>query len=45
MVEGGNESGKPARDNRQVYSGFVGTTKWVVLLAAIILILMAIFLV
>lgn len=45
MVEGNDETGKPGRDNRQVYAGFVGTTKWVVLLAVIILILMAVFLV
>lgn len=34
-----------ARDNRNVYSGFLGLTKWAVILIALVLIAMAIFLV
>lgn len=34
-----------SRDNQRVYSGFVGVAKWGTLLIAIVLILMAIFLV
>ena len=33
-----------ATDNRAVYSGFLGLTKWAIILIAIVLILMAIFL-
>lgn len=36
---------KAAQDNRAVYSGFVGLAKWGTILIAIVLILMAIFLV
>lgn len=32
------------KDNRRVYLGFLGVAKWVILVIAIILILMAIFL-
>jgi hypothetical protein len=36
---------KAARDNREVYSGFLGLTKWAIILIALVLIGMAIFLV
>jgi hypothetical protein len=36
---------KVPRDNMQVYSGFLGLTKWGIILIATVLILMAIFLV
>lgn len=36
---------KAARENRSVYSGFLGMTKWAIVLIAIVLIGMAIFLV
>jgi hypothetical protein len=39
------ELDKVAADNRQVYSGFLGITKWAIVLIALTLILMAIFLV
>jgi hypothetical protein len=32
-------------ENREVYSGFLGITKWAIILIALVLILMAIFLV
>jgi hypothetical protein len=34
-----------ARDNRTVYSGFLGLTKWAVILIVLVLIAMAVFLV
>ncbi len=36
---------KASRDNLGVYSGFLTVTKWAILLVALVLILMAIFLV
>ncbi|TPE58739.1 aa3-type cytochrome c oxidase subunit IV [Sandaracinobacter neustonicus] len=41
-IENGWEAA--AADNRTVYSGFLGLTKWAIILIAIVLILMAIFL-
>lgn len=40
-----SELDKAARDNRQTYSGFLGVTKWAVILIALVLIAMALFLV
>lgn len=34
-----------ARDNRAVYSGFLGLTKWAIILIVLVLIAMAVFLV
>jgi hypothetical protein len=42
---GGVSWDKAARDNREVYSGFLGLTKWAIVLIALVLIGMAIFLV
>jgi hypothetical protein len=39
------ELDKVGEDNRTVYSGFLTVTKWTIILIAILLILMAIFLV
>ncbi|MGQ5702047.1 aa3-type cytochrome c oxidase subunit IV [Sandaracinobacteroides sp. A072] len=39
-----SELNKVARDNRNVYEGFLTATKWGVILITILLILMAIFL-
>lgn len=39
------ELDKLGQENLQVYSGFLGITKWAVILIALVLILMAIFLV
>ncbi len=36
---------KAARDNREVYSGFLGLTKWAIIFVVLVLIGMAIFLV
>jgi hypothetical protein len=42
---GGVSWDKAARDNREVYSGFLGLTKWAIIVIALVLIGMAIFLV
>lgn len=42
---GGASWDQAARDNREVYSGFLGLTKWAIVLIALVLIGMAIFLV
>jgi hypothetical protein len=42
---GGVSWDKAAQDNRAVYSGFLGLTKWALVLIALVLIGMAIFLV
>lgn len=39
------ELDKVGRENREVYSGFLGITKWAVILIVLVLVLMAIFLV
>lgn len=41
---GGVRWDEAARDNRDVYSGFLGLTKWAIILIALVLIGMAIFL-
>ncbi len=42
---GGVRCDEAARDNREVYSGFLGLTKWAIILVTLVLIGMAIFLV
>lgn len=42
---GGVSWDKAARDNREVYSGFLGLTKWAIVLIVLVLIGMAVFLV
>lgn len=41
---GGARWDEAARDNREVYSGFLGLTKWAIIGIALVLIGMAIFL-
>ncbi len=43
--KGGERWDEAARDNRDVYSGFLGLTKWAIIAIAIVLIGMALFLV
>lgn len=43
-TDGGTSWETAAADNKSVYSGFLGLTKWAILLIALVLILMAIFL-
>ncbi|PZU44443.1 MAG: aa3-type cytochrome c oxidase subunit IV [Sphingomonas sp.] len=43
-AEGGTSWETADADNRTVYSGFLGLTKWAIILITIVLILMAIFL-
>lgn len=42
---GGNSWEKAARESRQLYSRFLGYTKWAIVLVALVLVGMAIFLI